>query len=135
MPTGVSTQTMARILGPFVAIIGVAVALRAEAMAAIAPTFLKDAPLVLITGAFTLALGLVMIAAHQRWSSAPAIVISVLGWITALRGALLLLAGDFVGTIAPYVIGAAGALTAVGAATALLGLWLSFVGWFAKAGA
>lgn len=132
MPNGVSTQTMARILGPFVAVIGGAVALRADAMTAIVPAFLGDAPLVLITGAFTLALGLVMVAAHQRWNNAAAIVISVLGWLTALRGAVLLLAGDFVGTIAPYVVNAVGALAAVGVATALLGLWLTFVGWFAK---
>ena len=132
MSNTVSTQTMARILGPFVAIIGCAVALRAKALTVIVPGFLDDAPLVLITGAFTLALGLIMIAAHQRWNSAPAIIISVIGWVTAVRGALLLLAGEFVGTIASYVVVAAGAITAVGVVATVLGLWLVFMGWFTK---
>ena len=125
----VPTRVMARILGPFMAIIGCAVALRADAMTLILPGFLKDAPLVLITGVFTLALGLVIIVAHQRWDSAAAIVISVLGWITAIRGALLLLASDFVATVAPYVVHSRGALMLIGGVIALIGLWLTRMGW------
>ena len=86
----------------------------------------------LLTGAFTLALGLIMIAAHQRWDSGAGIVISVLGWITAIRGAVLLLAADFVGTIAPYVIQFPPALMVGATVLAALGLWLSFVGFAAK---
>lgn len=133
MATAVSTRTMAQVLGPFMLVIGASVALRADAMPTVMTAFLDDAPLVLITGAFTLALGLVMIAAHQRWDSAAAFVISLLGWITAIRGAVLLLAADFVGTIAPHVIQFPPALMAGGAVLAALGLWLSFVGFAAKA--
>ena len=132
MATAVSTRAMAQVVGPFMLVMGAAVALRADAMPEVLTGFLADSPLVLITGAFTLALGLVMIAAHQRWDSAAAFVISLLGWITAIRGAVLLLAADFVGTIAPYVIQFPPALMAGGAVLAALGLWLSFVGFAAK---
>lgn len=132
MATAISTRTMAQILGPFMLVVGAGVALRADAMPTIMTAFLDDAPLVLITGAFTLALGLIMIAAHQRWDSGAGIVISVLGWITAIRGAVLLLAADFVGTIAPYVIQFPPALMVGATVLAALGLWLSFVGFAAK---
>ena len=56
------------------------------------PAFMQDEPLVLATGAFTLTAGLVMVAAHHHWTSAAAIVISLIGIAAALKGASLMIA-------------------------------------------
>jgi hypothetical protein len=132
MSTAVSTKTMARVLGPVMLVMGGAVALRAETMPTLVEGLVNDAPLLLITGAFVLVLGAVMIGAHNVWNSPAAIVVSLLGWITLVRGALVLLAPNVVATIAPFVVHVSPAILAIGLVLALLGLWLGFVGWFTK---
>ena len=129
----VSTRSMARVLGPVMLILGIAVGLRAETLPLLLAGFVQDAPLLLITGAFVLVLGAIMIAAHNVWNSPAAIVVSLLGWITLARGALVVLLPNVVTTIAPYVIRYAPAILAIGVVLALIGLWLTFVGWFSKA--
>src|SRR5262245_59067219 len=78
------TRSMARIIGPFLLILGAAIALRAETLPMLLPAFTQDAPLPFVTGLVTLAIGLVMIAAHNWWNSPAAIAISTLGWLTAV---------------------------------------------------
>ena len=133
MTSPVSTRLMARTIGPVLLLTGAAVALRAAAVPQLIADLVRDQPLMLITGAFVLILGAVMIAAHNVWTSPAAIVVSLLGWITLVRGAVVLLLPDIVTTFAPYVIQYPQAIIAVGAVLVLLGLWLTFVGWFAKA--
>jgi hypothetical protein len=123
------TWLMARIVGPFLAILGAAVALRAQTMPLLAPALMQDAPLVFVTGIVTLAIGLVMIAAHNWWNSPAAIVISLLGWLTAVRGAVLLLAPDIVATIAGSALQSPIPALVAGVVMAVIGGWLTFIGW------
>jgi hypothetical protein len=122
------TRLMARIVGPFLLILGAAVALRAQTMPLLAPALMQDAPLVFVTGFVTLAIGLVMIEAHNWWNSLAAIVISLFGWLTAVRGAVLLLAPDIAATIAGNALQSPTPALIAGVVMALLGVWLAFVG-------
>ena len=85
-------------------------------------------------GAILLISGLVIIAFHQHWRGAAAIIVSLLGWFLAVRGVLLL-------TVPLPVTSAGNALTGpvsyalvrvflVG--LALVGLYLTYVGWIAN---
>ena len=135
MTSPASTALMARIVGPFLVVTGAAVALRAATIGGLIGAFAGDQPLLLIAGSFTLAMGLAMIAAHNRWNNPAAIVISLLGWGFSLRGAVLLLAPGVVTTAAAHLTAAPLSPTApqiIGAVLALIGAWLSFVGWFGK---
>jgi hypothetical protein len=123
---------MARIVGPFLLILGAAVALRAQTMPLLAPALMQDAPLVFVTGIVTLAIGLVMIAAHNGWNSLAAIAISILGWLTAVRGAVLLVAPDIATTIAGNALQSPTPAFAAGVIMSLIGVWLTFVGWFGR---
>lgn len=130
-----STRTMARVIGPSMLIMGAAVVLRADTMPLLIGGLMQDGSLMLITAAFVLILGAVMITAHNVWTTPAAIVITLLGWITFVRGAVILLLPNVVTTIAPYVIHTPAAIPVIGAVTAALGAWLAFVGWFSKSAA
>ena len=133
MPNPSRTRLMARIVGPFLLILGAALALRAHTLRPLLDAFLRDSPLLLLTGFVTLAVGLVMITAHNSWGNPPAVVISLLGWLTTLRGALLLLAPDVVVKLASAALQSSIFPLLAGAVTALIGLWLAFAGWSARA--
>lgn len=127
-----TTRFCARVVGPLLVIVGAVVLARFNDMTLLIPGILGDGPLTFITGVFTLICGLVLIAAHHHWSSAPAIAISLLAVLTIVRGITLLFAPSFLtGLVHTFLNLGPGALVA-GAIALILGAWLTFVGWFAK---
>lgn len=127
------TRTLARVAGPYLAVMSSALLVRAEAIAPMLPAFMHDAPLTFAAGAFTLFIGLAALAAHHHWSSPAAIVVSLIGLAAALKGAMLMLAPDF-GMDITMQVAAPGVLRIVAAPLLVVGLWLSFVGWVARGG-
>ncbi len=127
-----TTRFCARIVGPLLVIVGAVVLARFNDMTLLIPGILGDGPLTFITGVFTLICGLVLIAAHHHWSSAPAIAISLLAVLTIVRGITLLFAPSLLtGLVHTFLNLGPGALVA-GAISLILGAWLTFVGWLAK---
>lgn len=125
------TRAFARIIGAWLVIVPGIIAVRAPDMAGLAADFFKSALFVWFAGALLLFAGLLIIAFHQSWSSVAAVLISLFGWILALRGVLLL--------AAPKLYERAGAaLEAVSVVRSIFGvlvasgLYLTYVGWFAK---
>ena len=82
-----------------------------------------------MTGAFILVLGLIIVAGHQYWRGAAAIIVSVLGWLITLRGLLLLAFPKAFVSVANTMIGARAWWVALCIAAALVGLYLTYVGW------
>lgn len=124
-----STQLMARIIGPFLVLFAIGVATRAPTLDLLIRGFLQDGPLVFVTGAFGLAIGCIMVAAHNRWNSPAAVVVSAVGWVTLLRSAMLLIAPTFVAMVATGVTGVPGLPFAIAIVGILIGVWLTIVGW------
>src|ERR1700757_2405289 len=83
------TRMFARVLGPFVAILGATVVARASEMRTLLSEFEANAVWAWVTGAFLLLFGLVVITLHPYWRGGAAIAVSVLGWMITLRGLLL----------------------------------------------
>ncbi|MGD9966216.1 MAG: hypothetical protein AB7T59_06825 [Hyphomonadaceae bacterium] len=127
-----TTRFCARVIGPLLLIVGAVVIVRFADLALMIPAIVGNAPLAFVTGIFTLIAGMVLIAAHHHFGSLTAILITVLGALTVVRGVSLLLAPDLVASVANAMIGNGPVVMAAGAVTALIGAWLSFAGWFAK---
>ena len=127
------TRTLARVAGPLLLLTGVAVALRRDKMLAVIDGFAADPALSFTTGVFTLLLGLIVIAVHQRWGSVTQVVISVLGWLLALRGAVLLFAPEDMVQLAHMIIDRGTPTIGIaGALLALIGLYLTLIGYARK---
>jgi hypothetical protein len=80
------THAFVRVIGPWLVIVPGIIVLRVSEMGALASEFFKSALFVWFSGALLLFGGLLIIAFHQYWSNAAAVLISLFDWILALRG-------------------------------------------------
>lgn len=135
MPTynpAIRTRILARIVGPYLVIMAVTLFARQSALPQLLTDFVRDDPLVLATGAFTLMAGLTMIALHHHWTSAAAIVLSLIGIVVALKGAWLMAAPVLGAELTDAVVRRPSILLTAAGVELLVGLWLSYVGWLSK---
>jgi hypothetical protein len=133
-PSQIRTRMFARAFGPFFTIIPSIVAVRATSqMPVLLHEFESDPMWQWVLGAVLLFWGSVIIAFHQYWRSPAAILVSLLGWFLAIRGVLVL--------AIPNVYNSAGntlehsaipLVRAIFIGLAMVGLYLTYVGWIAK---
>lgn len=129
----VRTQMFARAFGPFFLLVPSIIAVRASSqMPVLFHTFASDPMWQWVLGAVLLLWGSVIIAFHQYWRSVAAVLVSLLGWFLTIRGVLIL--------AVPHVYNAAGnvleqsaipVVRAIFGGLALVGLYLTYVGWVA----
>ncbi|MDH6193984.1 hypothetical protein M2272_000605 [Mycobacterium frederiksbergense] len=126
------TRAFARVLGPFFTIVSATVVARSTDMPKLLSEFDSSAVWPWVTGAFVLMAGIVVVALHPHWKGAPAVIVSLLGWIMVARGILLMAFPNFFMSIANRTIGAEGVWRAVFAILVLVGLYLTYVGWIGR---
>lgn len=126
------TRAFARVLGPFLVLVPGIIIVRAPDIGAILRSFFQNDAIVWFAGAFLLFCGLMIIAFHQYWSSAAAIMISLFGWFLALRGLVLLTAPQLIAHGADTALRLLPAVRAGFSILVLAGIWLSYVGWMVK---
>ena len=107
---------------------GIALLRHGDRMIAMLDTFEKSPALTYVTGAFTYALGAAVIIAHHVWLDPLGVIVSLLGWIIALEGLLLIVWPEPLWSLGravmkPSTIGIAAIVTlVVGALLTLCGL-------------
>lgn len=129
------THAFARVLGPFVAIATVIVAIRLPDLDDLGNDLFSNAALPWILGAAMLIMGLVVIACHQYWSGPTAVLISLFGWFVALRGLLMMAWPSLIQEGASNTVDNGSLLLGARIFFLLLtamGLWLTYVGWVVR---
>ncbi|WP_395647066.1 hypothetical protein [Terricaulis sp.] len=127
-----ATRIIARIAGPYLIFIAIIMFSLYEQLPLILPAFAHDKPLLLVTGAFTTVIGLTALAFHHHLTSIAAIVVTVLAALITLRGVMLGLTPELVIGMATQVARNPIVMLVATALSALLGIYLTFVGWVAK---
>jgi hypothetical protein len=126
--TEARTRMFARVLGPYLVVVTITAVARASQMRTLVSEFGTNSVWAFVTGAFILLSGLIVVALHQYWRGAAAIIVSVLGWMTAIKGlALLAFPQAYISTVNSAVDAVwwrAGFVV-----IALVGLYLTYVGW------
>jgi len=85
------TLFLSRLIGLYCIVAALSMILRGQAMVGTVTLLLKDAPLMFFLGVVTLSAGLAMVLAHNHWSGgALAIIVTLIGWITLIKGVLFL---------------------------------------------
>ena len=84
------TRMFARVIGPFLVIVTATAVGRASDMRTLLSQFGANSVWPWVTGAFVLLSGLVVIALHQCWRGTAEVIVSVLGWLTAVKGLFLM---------------------------------------------
>jgi hypothetical protein len=126
------TRAFARVIGPFVALATLIVAIRLPDLTGLIDDLFANAVLPWILGAMMLVAGLIVIAFHQYWRGVTAVLISLFGWFVALRGLTLMALPSAIETGAGDTLASPGLLLAARTFFGLMtfmGLWLTYVGW------
>ncbi|MFQ2875505.1 hypothetical protein ACLILY_09180 [Mycobacterium sp. MS3] len=121
-------------MGPFVVVVTATAIGQADSLQALLADFRASSVWPWFSGVFILLLGLIVVALHRTWRGAPAIIVSVLGWLTVLKGFLLMVLPQSYMSFAYSAIDAPAWWRVAFAAMALMGLYLTFVGWMPEAG-
>jgi hypothetical protein len=95
------------------------------------PSFIQDGPLVFVTAVFGVAIGCAMVAAHHHFNNLAALLITIFGWITLIRSAILLFAPQIVSQLASMAMHIPGIPLIPAAIAVMIGVYLTYVGWFA----
>lgn len=127
-----STRIVARILGPSAVVIGVAVIARRLDMVDIVDGFMTSPATAFFTGIVSVVAGFALLSFHNRISTPGALVITLLNFLIVVRGAVLLFAPKLIDRTAALFNDTPNAWTIAGAAAALLGAWISTIGFSAK---
>lgn len=127
------TFLIARIVGPLLLAIGVALITQPQAILEGAADFLATEGLRILGSIVGMGLGLVLVVLHTRFDGLTATLVSLVGWVTLARGALHLLAPGPMREVLLFAVGNPGVVPVAGCAVALIGVWLAYAGYISGA--
>jgi hypothetical protein len=85
------TIFLSKLIGLYCILVALSMIVHKEAALDSVTALLHDMPIMLVLGVFTLAAGLAMVLAHNIWSGGTlAIVVTLVGWLTPIKGLLFL---------------------------------------------
>lgn len=121
---------LAKLIGPFFAIVGLSVLVNATAFRGIAKEFLNSPALIFLSGLLTLPAGIAIVLVHNVWVANWPVLITIVGWLALLTGV--------VRTVAPQQVASRGKTISAnwnspyiaGAAWLAVGAVLCFFGYF-----
>ena len=130
-PAPPASQTIARLVGPVLVMIGVGMLANGPTYRVMAGQFLATLPLIYFSGILMLVSGLAILNAHPQWTPDWRSVVTAVGWILTCVGAFRIMAPQFANFIATAVIANGGFFTGTGIVLLALGGFISFKGYVA----
>ena len=120
---------IARLLGPVLLVAGIAMLVNRKQLDAIVQELFRSPLLLLLLGIIDFTVGLAIVLTHNVWAADWRIIITLLGWLLLVRGAVRLLIPDQVKALGAKVLGNANVVTGSLAVVTVLGLVLSYFGY------
>ncbi len=91
METMSTVETVAHLLGVLYVVIGLSMLMRPTAYRDMVAEFFASPTLCYIGGILALLMGLVILALHDEWRGVFNIIVGVIGWLAAVKGAFLII--------------------------------------------
>jgi len=85
---------LARLIGPVMALVGVSVLANEAAFRKLAQEFLHSPALIFLSGMILMPAGLAVVLSHNVWVANWPVIITLLGWIAVISGAVRVFAPD-----------------------------------------
>ena len=126
------SHQIARLIGPVLGTIGIAMLVNPDAYRHIAEQFLGMSAIIYISGVLLLTAGLAILNAHPLWTSDWRSLITLLGWIATIAGVWRIFAPKFVPFVGNAVIANAHFFLGAGIVLLALGCFLTFKGYVAE---
>jgi hypothetical protein len=122
---------LARLLGPLLLLTGTGIVLNPKSFRTIAGEVVRSVTLVYLFGFMDLAAGLAIVLTHNVWVASWRVLITLIGWLLLIRGAVRIVAPEIVMGYAAKVIRNKQVVPAAGAVVGVLGLVLCYFGYVA----
>lgn len=119
---------LARVLGPTLAVIGAAILFNPARFREVAQDIMRSPGLVFVIGHIALPAGIATVLAHNVWVAGWPVIITILGWLAIVGGAVRILAPQRAGAAGREAVGNPRTLIIAGGVWLLIGLTLSYFG-------
>jgi hypothetical protein len=87
---------IARLIGPVMLVIGLAVFANQQAFRTMAQDFLASRALIFLSGLLIMPVGLAIVLTHNIWAADGRVMITLFGWVNAIGGTVRLFAPAYV---------------------------------------
>lgn len=121
---------LAKLLGPLLLIVGLGVLMNPSYIPAMIDEIAtgKQQTLLFISGFFTTICGLLLVLAHNFWVANWSVIITILAWLTLVKGATIMLFPRWSMALTVAFKGKSGLFAVWGVVAVILGLVLSYYG-------
>jgi hypothetical protein len=123
--------TIARLVGPVLAAIGIGMLSNQATYREMAAQFLGGLPFIYFSGILALVAGLYILNVHSAWTPDWRSIVTMIGWVLTCVGAFRIIAPQFANFIASAVIANAGFFTGLGIVLVAFGGFITFKGYVA----
>ena len=120
---------LAKLLGPILLVVGGALLVNRKDLDALAQELLRSRLLLFLFGLIDLAIGLAIVLTHNVWVADWRLIITLLGWLLIVRGAIRMLVPDQIKAFGVKLLKNANVVTGGLAVPVVLGLVLSYFGY------
>lgn len=122
---------LARLLGPLLLAVGAGILLNPKAFRSMANEVVRSVTLVYLFGLLDFAAGLAIVLTHNVWVASWRVLITLIGWLMLIRGAVRILIPETIMRYAAGIIGNKLLVPVAGTVTGILGLVFCYFGYVA----
>jgi len=123
-----NTLFLAQLFGIYFLVMGVVIIVRNKEMSRVINSFINNEALGFVIGIFTLLIGLLIVLSHNVWEAGLAWIVTLIGWLTLLKGvAYLLLSPKSFAGVAKMIVGSKSYIW-VSVVTIIIGAYLAAKG-------
>lgn len=129
------SQQIARLIGPVLCTIGIAILVNPDAYRQIAQQFLATSAFIYVSGVLLLTAGLAILNAHPLWTADWRSLITLAGWIGTVAGVWRILAPNYATFVGAMIIAHPHFFIGTGIVLLALGGFITFKGYVSAADA
>jgi len=122
---------LARVIGPYMLIAGIGLFISRDKYLSLLDELQGQTLLMMVMGAFTLILGLLMVQFHNIWVMDWRVLITLVGWSALIKGAIAMAIPGAMNAIADKYKNNTGLLNIQAALALLFGVFMSYMGYLA----
>jgi hypothetical protein len=122
------SKFLSKVIGIYFIIVSSAMLLNMPQFLASVTLLINDAPLLFVTGFFTLIVGLLMVVSHNIWQWNWRVSITIIAWIVLLKASIIMICPQFIETIALSFVQDMNAAYIAAGVDFVIGLLLSYFG-------
>jgi len=120
---------LARLLGPLLLAVGAGILINPKAFRTMAGEVVRSVTLVYLFGLFDFAAGLAIVLTHTVWVANWRVLITLIGWLMLIRGAVRILAPEMIMGYATTLLRNKQIIPVSGVVTGVLGLVFCYFGY------